>query len=182
MIRVSDAFGETEKWQRRAGAIAVLTAVTASGTFFSTAVAAPSDGDFRTAAVNAIHDRYLVVLKGESAGLAERKSNARKLLESYADAQLDYVYQSTVNGFSVQMPEEAARRLATDPAVDYVQQDASVTVTGDTLSSRPPPRPSRTRPAGTWTGSTSARGAGRQVQREQPHRPQQRQRHPDLRH
>ncbi len=137
MIRVSDAFGETEKWQRRAGAIAVLTAVTASGTFFSTAVAAPSDGDFRTAAVNAIHDRYLVVLKGESAGLAERKSNARKLLESYADAQLDYVYQSTVNGFSVQMPEEAARRLATDPAVDYVQQDASVTVTGDTLSSRP---------------------------------------------
>src|SRR4029453_3223235 len=39
-------------------------------------------------------------------------------------------YKSAIHGFSIRLTEKAAKRLAADPAVDYVEQDHKETMTG----------------------------------------------------
>ncbi|MBE1461246.1 S8 family peptidase [Kibdelosporangium phytohabitans] len=69
----------------------------------------------------AIRDSYIVVLKPgattPAAGLAGRFGG-----------RLGFTYQA-INGFSVQVSERQAKRLAADPAVAYVEQDRAVRVT-----------------------------------------------------
>ncbi|MFG1610274.1 S8 family peptidase [Actinoplanes sp. NPDC049265] len=90
------------------------------------ATAAPT-GEIRLAGIaNAVPGSYLVVLKGTSR--AALGSAASTLTHSYGGA-VSQVYGAAVTGFAARMSESAAKRLAADPAVAYVEQDQVLTAT-----------------------------------------------------
>jgi aqualysin 1 len=80
----------------------------------------------------AIPDRYVVVLKPAAAGrtaLAGPRPNVPQVaieLASRHAGWLTHLYQHALEGFSVRMTPSAARALADDPRVDYVEQDTEV--------------------------------------------------------
>ena len=96
------------------------------------------------------HDHYVVVLRGsddpEAVGL--ETAVLRR-------GRLRHVFRRSARGFATRMPEVAARALANDPRVAYVEEDGLVEATGsvqagatgDSIESTSAPCPS--------TGSTS---------------------------
>ncbi len=76
----------------------------------------------------AIAGKYIVVLKDNA---SVRKKGivplARTLAVKHA-GKLGYVYQRALRGFSAEMSETEARRLATDPDVDYIEQDQATRI------------------------------------------------------
>ncbi|BCJ43091.1 serine protease [Actinoplanes ianthinogenes] len=104
--------------------VAVASAATASLYGFAApaaaAPAAPRTGTVLEAGAAAIPDSYIVVLKpGQDA-------DSRALTAVYGGEVLEN-YQATVSGFHARMSAEQAARLAADPAVRYVEQDAVIT-------------------------------------------------------
>ena len=84
--------------------------------------AAPATGAILGAgSAGAIGNSYIVVLKpgAAGAGLAQRYG-----------AQVTDDYDTAVRGFAARMTTTRARRLAADPAVSYVEQDATVAPAG----------------------------------------------------
>ncbi|GGU14771.1 S8 family peptidase [Streptomyces lateritius] len=73
-------------------------------------------------APNTIKDSYIVVLKDDTTaqGVEQRKAALTKRYGGKAG----HTYSSALRGFSVRMTEKQAKRLAADPAVAYVEQDA----------------------------------------------------------
>jgi subtilisin family serine protease len=68
-----------------------------------------------------VKDSYIVSLKADSASRAAAPGLASKY-----GGQVGQVWQHALNGFSVKMTAKQAARLAADPKVAYVQQDAEV--------------------------------------------------------
>src|SRR5688500_3750417 len=68
-----------------------------------------------------VKDSYSVSLKADSASRAAAPGLASKY-----GGQVGQVWQHALNGFSVKMTAKQAARLAADPKVAYVQQDAEV--------------------------------------------------------
>jgi len=68
-----------------------------------------------------VQDSYIVSLKAGSASRAAAPGLASKY-----GGQVGQVWQHALNGFSVRMNARQAARLAADPQVAYVQQDAQV--------------------------------------------------------
>src|SRR5689334_2549809 len=102
---------------RRAVAAGLLATALAAG---GGAAAAPPSGEIRLAgSPNAVAGSYLVVLK---AGSPDVGSRARSLSRAYG-ATVSHVYGVAVKGFSARMSTAAAKRLAANPAVAYVEQD-----------------------------------------------------------
>ncbi|GHH37763.1 S8 family peptidase [Lentzea cavernae] len=107
-----------ESWARRAGGIG-LVAGTALVLSSVSATAAP-EGEIRNlGASNAVKDSYIVVLKDFSTASAEN-------LSAKYGAKVKHTYKSALRGFSAQMSETQAKRLAADPSVDHVTQDGVV--------------------------------------------------------
>ncbi|GIH02589.1 hypothetical protein Rhe02_06560 [Rhizocola hellebori] len=81
-------------------------------------------GAVRPTAGQAVPGSYLVVLKksasvdGTAAALTTRHGGT-----------VGHVYRHALNGFAVQASPEEAKRMAADPAVDYIQQDGIVSAT-----------------------------------------------------
>ncbi|MFC6092655.1 S8 family peptidase [Saccharothrix lopnurensis] len=71
----------------------------------------------------AVKDSYIVVLRADSISAQQTEVQANDLAHRYGGS-VKLTYTATVRGFSVTMNEEQARRLAADPAVAYVEQDA----------------------------------------------------------
>ncbi|HIW61769.1 MAG TPA: S8 family peptidase [Candidatus Stackebrandtia excrementipullorum] len=71
----------------------------------------------------AINGEYIVVLNDDIVASA---STASGIAEAY-DGKLRKHF-SSINGFSADLSAEEARHLAADPSVDYVQQNAEVTM------------------------------------------------------
>jgi hypothetical protein len=69
--------------------------------------------------VNAIPDSYVVVLK-EGASMAK--------VSAKHGGQIGRVFTKALNGYEVTLSARAARKLAADPAVDYVQQNGQITI------------------------------------------------------
>ncbi|MGW6449681.1 S8 family peptidase [Lentzea sp. NPDC055074] len=117
-----------ESWARRAAGIG-LVAGTALALSSVSATAAP-EGEIRNlGASNAVKDNYIVVLKDMST------SSVDNLSAKYG-AKVKHSYKSALRGFSAQMSESQAKRLAADPAVAYVEQDAEVRIS-DTQAPTP---------------------------------------------
>jgi hypothetical protein len=87
-----------------------------------------------------IPGKYIVTLRStglnarkdmsyESVQASMRKSSSN-LLAKYriADAAIEHVYGSTIEGFSVSLSEEQARLLANDPAVSYIEPDRIIQI------------------------------------------------------
>ncbi|MER5264278.1 S8 family peptidase [Actinosynnema sp. NPDC002837] len=103
-----------------AGVGATALVVTASSLLAAPAQAA--EGEIRAAdAANKVQNHFIVKLKDGSA------ASAQSLADQYG-GHVDTVYRSALNGFAVSLPEQAAKRLAANPAVEYVEQDQVFTI------------------------------------------------------
>ncbi len=111
-----------------AGIGATALAVTASTLLASPAQAA--EGEVLAAdAAEKVHNSFIVKLKDDAS------VGAQSLAARYG-GKVDRVFSKALNGFTVSLPESAARRLAANPAVEYVEQDQVFHV--DTTQSNPP--------------------------------------------
>jgi aqualysin 1 len=79
----------------------------------------PAD-KFRRAA-KPVHDRYIVVLKGETPR-EQVEAVANELIAQHG-GNADHIYTHAIKGFSVQTSEAAAMALSRNPKVEYVQED-----------------------------------------------------------
>ena len=105
--------------------LAMTAAAAGSLSFASAASAAPAMGTVRGAGEDgALKDRYIVVLKDGSTTTSDA-------LAGKVGGSVSTRFNSTVKGFSGEMSSTAARRLAADPAVKYVEQDRVVSDRGD---------------------------------------------------
>ncbi|GAB3153037.1 hypothetical protein GCM10027290_45210 [Micromonospora sonneratiae] len=122
--------------RRRLGGFLVATVTAAAATMIAApATSAVGSHEIRHAgSATAIPDSYIVVLKDSAVGgragtrHATVSTLASRLAERYG-ATLDRVYGDALNGFQAHLAEPAARRLAADPAVAYVEQDHTVQLT-----------------------------------------------------
>src|ERR1041385_3805472 len=69
----------------------------------------------------AVPGQYIVLLAGDDDPLAVGLETA-----TLNAGQLRHVYERTVHGFAIQLPEAAAARLANDPRVRLVEEDGLV--------------------------------------------------------
>ncbi|WP_430780669.1 S8 family serine peptidase [Actinoplanes sp. G11-F43] len=91
------------------------------------AAAAPAVGTIAGAGTQgAIPNSFIVVLKPGSAEASQVTSASQELAREYGGV-VDGNYLSTVRGFHLNATSSEARRLAADPSVDYVEQDARIT-------------------------------------------------------
>ena len=102
--------------------LAMTAAAAGSFSFASAAAAAPAMGSVLGAGEEgALKDQYIVVLKDGSTTTSDA-------LAGKVGGSVSARFNSTVKGFSGEMSATAARRLAADPAVKYVEQDRIVKV------------------------------------------------------
>ena len=98
----------------------------------STSLFAANQGKFRTSEKK-IPQQYIVVLNDDVvtnvAGLADELARGHAGL-------VDHVYDRAIKGFSVRMTEGMARKLADNPLVQFVEEDAVVSL--ETTQSNPP--------------------------------------------
>jgi subtilisin family serine protease len=114
-------------WRRRlASSVAVASAAALLVTGAASPVAAASGEILGTGHPDAIPGSYIVVLKESRA--ADVKSVTRDLAAKY-DVDVEYTYSHAVRGFAGRMSAADARRLAAQPEVAYVEQNAEVRLT-----------------------------------------------------
>jgi len=91
------------------------------------AYAAPASGHIRPAASGtAVPGSYIVVLHNTARRIPPARV-AADLARQYGGT-LRYTYTNALQGFAVRMPAAAATRLAADPRVSYVSEDATVSL------------------------------------------------------
>ena len=119
----------------RALTVALLTVATVTAATATPAFAAPI-GQIRLAGgATAVPGSYIVVLKdtavGAKAGSAQAAaavgSTSTKLSKGYG-AKVERSFGSALNGFEASMSEAAAKRLAADPSVAYVEQNHTISL------------------------------------------------------
>ncbi|AGL21188.1 S8 family peptidase [Actinoplanes sp. N902-109] len=116
--------------------IATVAAVTGvAGTAFAGTPGALPVGPVHAAGEGAITGSYIVVLK--SATASEVPAVSAALAGRYGGRVLTS-YSAAVHGFQAGLTELAARRLAANPAVEYVEQDATVHVADVSTQNDPP--------------------------------------------
>ncbi|CCH29818.1 S8 family peptidase [Actinosynnema sp. NPDC047251] len=92
-------------------------AITAAASTLLASPAQAAEGEIRAAdAAEKVHGSFIVKLKEGSA------DSAASLAARYG-GKVDRVFSKALNGFTVSLPESAAKRLAANPAVEYVEQD-----------------------------------------------------------
>lgn len=107
-------------------AAAVLLTVAMSG---NGATAAPAEGQILSVGASAVvADSYIVVLKDSVASPAVA-GKATELAGTFG-GRVGHTFRHALRGFEVSLPERAARRLAADPAVAYVQQNGVYSISG----------------------------------------------------
>ena len=104
-------------------AVSLLVAATATTAAATPAFAAPATGQIRMAGTaTAVPGSYIVVLK---AGKTGGDRIAGKFGGTVARS-----FGTVLNGFEARMSESAAKRLAADPSVAYVEQNQTVSLLG----------------------------------------------------
>jgi subtilisin family serine protease len=113
-------------WSRRLAGLASTAAAALAGALATAVVAAPpaaAEGQILNAGgPNAIKDSYIVVFKDSA---ADANALTGSLAGRYA-AKVEHTYRHALRGFAGTMSERAAKRLAADPAVAYVEQNGTV--------------------------------------------------------
>src|SRR5262249_42064492 len=110
-------------WTRR---LAGLGMAAAAALALATVTAPPSlaNGEILGAGnQNAIKDSYIVIFKDNAAQGVQALTDG---LARQANAKVSYTYQHALRGFAGSMSERAARALAANPAVAYVEQNGTV--------------------------------------------------------
>ncbi|MCN9240202.1 S8 family peptidase [Streptomyces sp. RY43-2] len=107
---------------RWASGVTAACAVVALSAVAQPAQAAPVGTVLGADAPGAVSGSYIVTLKGEPKDPA---ATGRDLAETYG-ARISHTYGKVLNGFSVRVGPQQARRLAADPRVASVVQDTTV--------------------------------------------------------
>ncbi|WP_405110154.1 S8 family peptidase [Micromonospora sp. NBC_01405] len=104
-----------------------------------------TEGTIRHAGTaDAVPGSYLVVLReapvraSVGADTAAEVTEAADRLRARYGGTVGHVYRSAVAGFEVRLTERAARRLAADPAVAYVEQNQVTPLIGPGVQINPP--------------------------------------------
>jgi subtilisin family serine protease len=83
---------------------------------------------------DAIPGEYIVKFKDQTTGDFSPAAELADLMVGIYGGKIKHIYKHAINGFSVQMSEEAALLLSNDPRVEYVEEDGvmytSATQTG----------------------------------------------------
>jgi subtilisin family serine protease len=117
-------------------AVSLLVVATATAATATPATAAPVTGQIRLAGTtDAVPGSYIVVLKDAAVGgkagsrtaLAATGKTSNGVAARYG-ARVDRTYGAAVNGFEASMSEAAAKRLAADSRVAYVEQNQRVSL------------------------------------------------------
>ncbi|MYX34100.1 MULTISPECIES: S8 family peptidase [unclassified Streptomyces] len=127
----------THRTQRRIAAAfsAVVTAAALGLTAVTPAQAAPAEGRIIGADVKgAVKDSYIVILK-KSSGLTSTAAGGRSVVTRHGGV-VEHTYRAALNGYAAHMTATEAGRLAADPAVGQVIQDATVSI--DATQTNPP--------------------------------------------
>jgi subtilisin family serine protease len=94
------------------------------------AMAAEPVGPIRAAGgATAVADSYIVVFKDSAVGRDAVSDNAERLVGRHGGA-VARTYGAALRGFEVRVGAKAAARIAADPAVAYVEQNHTVTISG----------------------------------------------------
>jgi subtilisin family serine protease len=118
---------------RWAGALTCLATAAAVSAVTLPAHAAPAQGRILGAgAPGTVSDSYIVTLKG---GTRAPSSAGQDVAEKYG-AKIRHTYRTALNGYAVRVNAAQAKRLAADPDVASVVQDAKVTL--DHTQQNPP--------------------------------------------
>ena len=105
-------------------AVSLLVVATATAAAATPAAAAPATGQIRLAGTaTAIPDSYIVVLKGAKTARAAQDGLAKRF-----GGTVKQDFGAVLNGFEARMSESAAKRLAADPGVAYVEQNQTVSL------------------------------------------------------
>ncbi|MFI8103998.1 S8 family serine peptidase [Streptomyces sp. NPDC086023] len=121
--------------RRRLTVLAVAAATLLGGVTAASAEAAPPpEGTVANAgAPGTIPGQYIVILNQAKA--KSQSPAGRSVVERYS-GKIRRTYEAALNGYAAEMTEQQARRLAADPAVAEVVQDAAVKA--DTTQPTPP--------------------------------------------
>ncbi len=82
---------------------------------------------------DAIKGSYIVVFKDSAVSAQNVGSQVASKTAQYG-GKVQYTYSAALRGFAGTMSEQAARKLAADPSVAYVQQNRTVHITTDQLN------------------------------------------------
>jgi subtilisin family serine protease len=125
--------GESRARRVLGASVAAATAALI-GLSLGTTVAQAAEGDVLYAgASDAIKDSYIVVFKDAGLSAQSVTDQVSNLAGKYG-SDVDFTYKSALRGFAGTMSETAAKRLAADPNVAYVQQNRTVHTTVDQLN------------------------------------------------
>jgi subtilisin family serine protease len=131
--------GRPRTGRRRRAVVLVAVAAAMSGVASAMGVLPSAAGTepklLGLGAPNAAKGRYLVQLRPSEVGRRAVSASAHLLTARYGGT-VRHVYRSRP-GFAVDLSEDRARRLATDPAVDFVHADV-IGSTTDTMIQGPP--------------------------------------------
>jgi subtilisin family serine protease/subtilisin-like proprotein convertase family protein len=106
-------------------ATAAATATVAIG---MPAAAAPAEGlILQAGGATAIADSYIVVFKDNAVARGQVAASATSLAGKY-NASVRQTFQNAIRGFEAKMSEAAARKLAANPNVAYVEQNHTVSL------------------------------------------------------
>jgi subtilisin family serine protease len=126
MIR-TDSLRRLARVALTAGIASAATVTGMAGTALAGTPAALPTGTVLVSGAGAIADSYIVVLKAGSDAAAHVTSASQTLARRYGGRVLNN-YLATVRGFQADMTATEARHLAANPDVDFVEQDAKVTL------------------------------------------------------
>lgn len=124
-------------YRRRLAGLGIIatTALVTAALSGPVSAAAPATGQIQQAgSATAVPGSYIVVLKdaavtGRAGTQAAAVATAAASLAGHYGGSVGHVYDSAITGFSAHLSESAAKQLAADPAVAYVEQDQTVQAT-----------------------------------------------------
>ena len=120
-------------------AVTAVAAVTGVALLASPAAAAPPDGVIDGAGEpGAISGSYIVTLKPDAVAPSAVDATAEALADRFG-GDVKAAFTASLRGFTVRMTEAGAKRLASDPLVESVEQDKTVSLL-DTTSTQSGPQ------------------------------------------
>jgi subtilisin family serine protease len=121
--------GTNRRWL--VAGLAMVTAVVVPLIGGGTAVAATTGGDILPAGTaTVVKDSFVVALKDSPTLQTNGVDATAATLRARYGGTIGHVFRTALHGFEISVAEATARRLATDPAVRYVQRNGIYTIAG----------------------------------------------------
>ncbi|MFJ4866394.1 S8 family serine peptidase [Streptomyces sp. NPDC088748] len=128
----------------------MATLVALSATNATAATSAESGSILGADRSTAIAGKYIVALKDTAQLRSEGSGEVVARLAAKYKSTVGHHYRTALSGYSAELSEESARKLAADPAVAYVEQDSRVQASGSDSDSDSEVGVTQIREGATW--------------------------------